>query len=63
MPVYHLLEQILNEYIKAAGRQSRQPLFQSVSTERLAASYVPAANKIYLIPVSSTRAVSKRRPS
>jgi hypothetical protein len=25
MPVYHLLEQILNEYIKAAGLQSRQP--------------------------------------
>ena len=27
MPVHHLLEQILNEYIEAAGLQSGQPLF------------------------------------
>jgi hypothetical protein len=32
MPVHHLLEQILNEYIVAAGLQSRQPLFQSVNS-------------------------------
>ena len=32
MPVHHLLEQILNEYIKAAGLQSGQPLFQSVNS-------------------------------
>src|SRR6478672_8232603 len=32
MPVHHLLEQILNEYIEAAGLQSGQPLFQSVSS-------------------------------
>src|ERR1700735_2684203 len=31
MPVHHLLEQILNEYIAAAGLQSGQPLFQSVN--------------------------------
>ena len=32
MPVHHLLEQILNEYIKAAGLQSGQPLFQRVNS-------------------------------
>jgi hypothetical protein len=32
MPVHHLLEQILNEYIVVAGLQSRQPLFQSVNS-------------------------------
>ena len=32
-------------------------------TEELAAGYVPAANKIYLIPVSCTRAVSNRWPA
>ena len=32
MPVHHLLEQILNEYIEAAGLQSGQPLFQSVTS-------------------------------
>ena len=30
MPVHHLLEQILNEYVEAAGLRSGQPLFQSV---------------------------------
>jgi TIR- and PNP-associating SLOG family/Phage integrase family len=32
MPVHHLLEQILNEYIEAAGLQSGQSLFQSVNS-------------------------------
>jgi len=32
MPVHHLLEQILNEYIEAAGLQSGQPLFQSLNS-------------------------------
>ncbi len=32
MPVHHLLEEILNEYIVAAGLQSGQPLFQSVNS-------------------------------
>jgi hypothetical protein len=32
MPVHHLLEQNLNEYIKAAGLQSGQPLFQIVNS-------------------------------
>ena len=32
MPVHHLLEQILNEYIETAGLQSGQPLFQSVNS-------------------------------
>ena len=32
MPVHHLLEQILNEYIVAASLQSGQPLFQSVNS-------------------------------
>jgi hypothetical protein len=32
MPVIHLLEQILNEYIVAAGLQNEQPLFQSVNS-------------------------------
>jgi integrase/recombinase XerD len=32
MPVHHLLEQILNEYIEVAGLQSGQPLFQSVNS-------------------------------
>ena len=32
MPVHHLLEQILNEYIESAGLQSGQPLFQSVNS-------------------------------
>jgi integrase/recombinase XerD len=32
MPVHHLLEQILNEYIVAPGLQSGQPLFQSVNS-------------------------------
>jgi hypothetical protein len=32
MSVHHLLEQILNEYIAAAGLQSGQPLFQSVNS-------------------------------
>jgi hypothetical protein len=32
MPVHHLLEQILNKYIQAAGLQSGQPLFQSVNS-------------------------------
>ena len=31
MPVHHLLDEILNEYIVAAGLQSGQPLFQSVN--------------------------------
>ena len=30
--VHHLLEQILNEYIEAAGLQSGQPLFQGVNS-------------------------------
>jgi integrase/recombinase XerD len=32
MPVHHLLEQILNEYIVAAGNQNVQPLSQSVNS-------------------------------
>jgi hypothetical protein len=32
VPVHHLLEQILNEYIEVAGLQSGQPLFQSVNS-------------------------------
>jgi hypothetical protein len=32
MPVHHLLELILNEYIEVAGLQSGQPLFQSVNS-------------------------------
>ncbi len=32
MPVHHLLEQTLDEYIVAAGLQSGQPLFQSVNS-------------------------------
>src|SRR5438552_3277009 len=34
MPVHHLLEQILDEYIVTAGLQSGQPLFQSVNSVR-----------------------------
>jgi hypothetical protein len=32
MPVYQLLEEILNEYIVAGGLQSGQPLFQSFNS-------------------------------
>ena len=32
MPVHHLLEQILNDYVKAAGLRSGQPLFQSLNS-------------------------------
>ena len=32
MPVHHLLEETLNEYIAAAGLRSGQPLFQSVNS-------------------------------
>ena len=32
MPVHHLLEQISDEYMVAAGLQSGQPLFQSVNS-------------------------------
>jgi hypothetical protein len=32
MPVHHLLEQILDAYMVAAGLQSGQPLFQSVNS-------------------------------
>ena len=32
MPVHHLLEQILDEYIVTAGLQSGQPLFQSLNS-------------------------------
>jgi integrase/recombinase XerD len=32
MPVHHLLEETLNEYIVVAGLQSGQPLFQSVNS-------------------------------
>ena len=32
MPVHHLLERILDEYIMVAGLQSGQPLFQSVNS-------------------------------
>ena len=32
MPVHHLLEQILNEYVEAAGLRSGQPLLQSVNS-------------------------------
>jgi site-specific recombinase XerD len=32
MPVHHLLEQILNEYVEAAGLRSGEPLFQSVNS-------------------------------
>jgi hypothetical protein len=38
MPVHHLLEQILNDYIEAAGLQSGQPLFQSVNSAGTALS-------------------------
>jgi site-specific recombinase XerD len=36
MPVHHLLEQILNEYVEAAGLRSGQPLFQSVNSAGMA---------------------------
>jgi integrase/recombinase XerD len=32
MPVHHLLERILDEYIVAAGLQSGQPLFQNLNS-------------------------------
>ena len=32
MPVHHLLEQLPNEYVEAAGLRSGQPLFQSVNS-------------------------------
>jgi site-specific recombinase XerD len=32
MPVHHMLEQILDKYIVAAGLQSGQPLFQSLNS-------------------------------
>jgi hypothetical protein len=32
MPVHHLLDRILDEYIVVAGLQSGQPLFQSVNS-------------------------------
>jgi hypothetical protein len=32
MPVNHLLEKILNEYIVARGLQNGQPMFQSVNS-------------------------------
>ena len=32
MPVHHLLEQILNEYVEAACLRGGQPLFQSVNS-------------------------------
>jgi hypothetical protein len=32
MPVHHVLEQVLNEYVEAAGLRSGQPLFQSVNS-------------------------------
>jgi integrase/recombinase XerD len=32
MPVHHLLEEILNEYIVTAGFQSGQPLLQSLNS-------------------------------
>ena len=32
MPVHHLLERILDEYIVVAGLQSGQPLFQSANS-------------------------------
>jgi integrase/recombinase XerD len=32
MPVHHLLERILDEYIVVAGLQSGQPLFQSLNS-------------------------------
>jgi hypothetical protein len=32
MPVHHLLERILDEYIVVAGLQGGQPLFQSVNS-------------------------------
>ena len=32
MPVHHLLEQILDEYIVVAGLRSEQPLFQSLNS-------------------------------
>jgi integrase/recombinase XerD len=32
MPVHHLLEHTLNEYVAAAGLQSGQPLFHSVNS-------------------------------
>jgi hypothetical protein len=38
LPVHHLLEQILNEYIEVADLQSGQPLFQSVNSAGTAVS-------------------------
>ena len=32
MPVHYLLEQILNEYVEAAGLRSGEPLFQRVNS-------------------------------
>jgi hypothetical protein len=50
MPVHHLLEQILDEYIVAAGLQSGQPLFQSVNSEhaqQMAGHESPRTTKLY----------------
>ena len=44
MPVHHLLEQILNEYIEAAGLRSGQPLLQSVNSVATAVTG-PALNR------------------
>jgi hypothetical protein len=32
MPMHHMLEEMLNEYIVAAGLQRGQPLFESVNS-------------------------------
>jgi hypothetical protein len=44
MPVHHLLERILNEYIVAVGLQTGQPMFQSVNSLGTA-----AIGPVYLI--------------
>jgi hypothetical protein len=33
MPVHHLLEQILNEYVEAGGLRSGQPLYDRTKDE------------------------------
>jgi integrase len=38
MPVHHLLEEVLNEYLAAASLQNGQPLFQSITSDGTAAT-------------------------
>jgi hypothetical protein len=59
MPVHHLLEEILNEYIVAAGLQNGQPLFQAACLKVLIEEFFQfmVHRELFLFGVRATSTV------